>query len=153
MKYLLAFLLALASGNTMAADNNPPIINIDDNNKEMNLAIEKGKNTFHQFEANWKTLKNNGYSIKVAMKNDDGGIEHIWFNPIEINQENIVARCANEPGKISGLKLGDKRTINKSDVSDWMIVVGNKCYGGYTIRVLAKLDPDNAPPFEFVDFK
>jgi uncharacterized protein YegJ (DUF2314 family) len=134
------------------ADNNPPIVNVDDTDKEMNLAIEKAKQTFIHFEKNWKTLKNNGYSIKVAMKTKDNGVEHIWFNPIEINGDKIKAKCANEPGNIDGLKLGDIRTISKTDISDWMIVVGNKCYGGYTIRVLAKMDPANAPPFEFADF-
>ncbi|MEM9660436.1 MAG: DUF2314 domain-containing protein [Planctomycetota bacterium] len=49
------------------------------------------------------------------------------------------------------LNLGDTRTVARNDVTDWMIVVGNKCFGGYTIRVLAKRDPSAAPPLEFVD--
>ena len=63
----------------------------------------------------------------------------------------ITGECANDPEKIPGLKLGDVRTVTRNDVSDWMIVVGNKCFGGYTIRVLAERDPDAAPPLEFVD--
>jgi len=136
-----------------AQDNNPPIINVEKENNKMNDAIQTAKTTFPKFIENWKTLKNNGYSIKVAMKTTDNGTEHIWFNPSEIRGDVITAECANEPRNIAGLKLGDVREINVKDISDWMIVVGKKCYGGYTIRVLAKQDPKNAPPFEFVDFK
>lgn len=65
--------------------------------------------------------------------------------------DKIIGKCANDPVDVPGLGMGDIRKVTRADVSDWMIVVGNQCYGGYTIRVLAKRDPDAVPPLEFVD--
>ena len=60
--------------------------------------------------------------------------------------------CANDPENIAGLRFGDVRTVDRSQVSDWMIMENGECYGGYTIRVLSELDPANAPPLKFVDY-
>ena len=41
--------------------------------------------------------------------------------------------------------------VHFTDISGWMIVVGEKCYGGYTIQVAMKNEPEAAPPFDFVE--
>ncbi|WP_246146477.1 DUF2314 domain-containing protein [Rubripirellula lacrimiformis] len=128
------------------------MIDVDDEDVAMNAAIAKAKETFAQFEQNWKRSGIEGTSVKFSMKTDDGEREHIWFTPITIDDEQITARCANDPRSVSGLKFGDVRTVNRSTVSDWMIMENGKCYGGYTIRVLSELDPESAPPLEFADY-
>lgn len=128
-----------------------PVVNVEDDDAEMVEAIETAKKTLVFFENNWRTMKNDGYSLKFALPTNDGGLEHIWFSPSKIEGKKITGKCANDPVSVPGLKFGDIRTVNRSDVSDWMIVVGNKCFGGYTIRVLADRDPAAAPPLEFVD--
>ena len=119
----------------------------------MNAAMEKARETFPQFLKRWKTMPNDGASVKVGLPTSDGAAEYIWFEPIAITDTHITGICENEPRNVANLKLGDKRTLSRSEVSDWMIMVGDKCYGGYTIRVLAQLDPENAPPFTFADFE
>lgn len=135
------------NGNSL----NRAVVNIEDDDPEMNTAVETAQKTFVFFENNWKTMNNDGYSLKFALPTSDGELEHIWFSPTKINGDQVTGQCANDPAKIPGLKLGDTRTVTRSDVSDWMIVVGNRCFGGYTIRVLAKRDPDAATPLEFID--
>jgi uncharacterized protein YegJ (DUF2314 family) len=115
-------------------------------------AREKAKETFAQFEQNWKRTDIEGFSIKLAMKTDSGDLEHIWFTPSQIDDKQVTATCANDPISISGLKFGDVRTVDRSAVSDWMILENGKCYGGYTIRVLSERDPSNAPPLKFADY-
>lgn len=117
----------------------------------MFAAINTAKETLGFFEKNWKTMENDGYSLKFALPTPDGELEHIWFSPTRIQGDRITGECANDPVSIPGLKIGDTRTVTREDISDWMILVGNKCFGGYTIRVLAKRDPDAAPPLEFAD--
>ena len=126
-----------------------PVVNIEDD-PAMIAAIETAKKTLVFFENNWRTMKSDGYSLKFALPTTDGELEHIWFSPTEIQGDKITGECANNPVKIPGLKAGDTRTVNRSDVSDWMIVVGNRCYGGYTIRVLTERDPAAASPLEFI---
>ena len=151
--YVVASLIVIigCSGASDQSSSVNGVFNVVADDEEMGAAIEKAKGTFSFFESNWKTMKNDGYSIKLALPTVDGDPEHIWFSPISINGDEIVGECANDPVKIPNLKAGDVRTVSREDVSDWMIVVGNQCYGGYTIRVLSERDPSAAPPLEFVD--
>ncbi|MEM9411592.1 MAG: DUF2314 domain-containing protein [Planctomycetota bacterium] len=118
---------------------------------EMNAAISTARDTFPQFLANWKKLPNDGVSIKIAVPTDSGDAEHIWFNPTRITKDKITGTCGSKPVDVAELNYGEERTYDISKLSDWMIVIGKKCYGGYTIRVLAK-QPNFEPPFEFADF-
>ena len=151
MKFLLLLftvLLLFSCGN----NDNPQIINVDANDPEMNMAMEKAKITLDRFFENYQTMENDGYSLKFGLTTSNGSIEHIWFNPIEVDGDTIKAECANEPRDIPGLKIGDVRDLKRDQITDWMIVSGTKCYGGYTIRVLAERDPEHAPPFQYMDF-
>ncbi len=136
------------SGDTSST---PRVVNVEADDPEMIAAIKTAKETFGFFEDNWKTMESDGYSVKFALPTFDGELEHIWFSPTRIQGDNITGECANDPSKIPGLKIGDIRTVTRDDLSDWIIVVGNQCFGGYTIRVLANRDPDAAPPLEFMD--
>ena len=129
-----------------------PVVNVDDSNVEMNQAIDTARETFPQFVDNWKSMPADGVSVKFGMATRDGGVEHIWFEPIKITETEITGTCGNDPVNIAGLKLGDVRTFDRSELTDWMILVGAECYGGYTVRVLVKMEPENAPPLKFVDF-
>ena len=131
---------------------NPPVVGVESGDSEMNSAIAKAQETLEHFFANYQSMPNDGYSLKFRMPTPDGEGEHIWFNPVEVSGDTVTAQCANEPMQIPDLKAGDTRVLSKSDITDWMIIAGSKCYGGYTIRVLAKRDSANAPPFEFADF-
>jgi len=147
----LCFIWGCDSGNRLP-DVPHRVINVDDEDIAMNAAIEKAKETFSQFERNWKRSDIEGFSIKLAMKTDNGEREHIWFTPITIDEKQVTATCANDPEGVTGLKFGDLRTVDRSTVSDWMIMENGKCYGGYTIRVLSERDPNAAPPIEFADY-
>ena len=151
-----SFLLSLALfvGCSESTDRGAPaygVVKIEDNDAEMNAAIDSAKDTLEFFEKNWQTMESDGCSLKFAMPTKNGKIEHIWFSPIKIQGNRITGECANDPANIPDLKNGDIRTVSRGDVSDWMIIVGGKCFGGYTIRVLANRNPGAAPPLEFVD--
>ncbi|MDP1560999.1 MAG: DUF2314 domain-containing protein [Pirellulaceae bacterium] len=118
----------------------------------MNSAIAKAKESFPKFVQNWQKPGIDAVSVKIAMETDTDGLEFIWYTPIKIEGDQITALCANEPEHIPGLRLGDERIVDLSKVSDWMIMQGGKCYGGYTIQVMAEIDPDNAPPFQFAEY-
>ena len=142
----LALLLALATG---CGSPNPAVLNVDENDTAMNEAIAKAGQTFGFFVENWQTMKSDSAAFKIHVKIDDGA-EHIWFSPVSVYQDQLVGICANEPVNIAGLKMGEQRTFSRDDLSDWMILDGNQCHGGYTIEVMSKLSPKDAPPFEFV---
>ncbi|MEM7313925.1 MAG: DUF2314 domain-containing protein [Planctomycetota bacterium] len=136
-----------SSSSSLPSSSN--LAHVEDDNDDMEAAIKKATVTFGYFEANWEKASSAG--VKIGMDTTDDSVEHIWFSPTKIEGNKITARCMNEPVNIPNLKIGDERTVDKSRVSDWMILEGRKCFGGYTIRVLSKLEPENAPPFEFQD--
>lgn len=128
------------------------VVRVEESDEAMVAAIATAKETFGQFERNWEGADLEGVGVKFAMDTDSDGVEHIWFTPTKIEAGQITGSCANDPVEVSGLKFGDVRGVDRSKISDWMIMENGKCYGGYTIRVLAEQQPENAPPFEFADY-
>ena len=143
------FTVQFGCGSSSVRD---PVVKVDETNVEMQDAIDTARKTFDQFVKNWKSMRNDGVSVKFGLPTWDDEIEHIWFNPSEITDTEITGTCGNEPAKVAGLKYGDVRRFDRSELTDWMILQGDKCYGGYTIRVLSKMEPDMAPPLKFIDF-
>lgn len=129
-----------------------PIVGFESDDSEMVRAVSTARNTLEKFESKWKSMKYDDVGIKIAVPTVDDGVEHIWFTPVEISATEVTGICANSPVNVQGLQAGDTRTYPKSDVSDWVILVGEKCYGGYTMRVMSKRQPKMAPPYEYVDF-
>ena len=145
---------APVSDNESAHDDSedPPVVFVESSDEKMNQAMQKARDTFPQFVANWQQ-KNINYSLKFGLKTHDGELHHIWFNPTEMKDGTITAVCANNPRSIPGLSLGDERVLDIAQLSDWLILTADaKCYGGYTIRVLAELDESLDLPYEFVEF-
>ncbi len=149
---LVAFAVSMGcSESPNSSSGGIGVIDVAGDDADMNAAIAKAQETFDFFEANWETMDSDGYSVKFALPTADGQFEHIWFSPTKIAGNQVTGECANDPRGIPELKLGDVKTVDRSAVTDWMIVQGNKCYGGYTIRVLSKQSPEAVPNFTFVD--
>ncbi|MEM7478691.1 MAG: DUF2314 domain-containing protein [Planctomycetota bacterium] len=128
-----------------------PVVNVNADDKKMNEAMETARKTFPKFVANWETMECESQSVKIAVPTSGGGVEHIWFEPTKITATEVTGVCGNDPRNVPGLKLGDRKTYELSQVSDWMIMADGKCYGGYTIRVLIEMTPGEAPEMEFAE--
>lgn len=139
--------LVLGCGSSDRAQDDSNFVQVDENDEAMNAAIEKGKATFDFFKENWQTMENDGYSVKFGLPTTTDELEYIWFNPLEINDGVIRAECANKPIDIPGLNYQDVRELSEDQVADWMIIVGDKCYGGCTIAAMSQFA---APPAGWV---
>lgn len=142
--------VSVTTGCDSTGNGNSGVINVEDDNAAMIAAIEQARATFPKFRENWQS-EWDGVSVKFGIPTTDNSLEHIWFEPVKIDGNSITARCANEPVNVPDLQLGDVRTLSVEDLSDWMIIDGSDCYGGYTIRVLSEMDPANAPAMNFKD--
>ena len=129
-----------------------PVVYVEDDDPAMQAAIEQAKESFDQFLSNYESINADSIGVKFGLETDDKSLEHIWFEPIAITETEFKGICSNDPADVPGLKYGDVKTFSLDRMSDWMIVVGNKCYGGFTIRVLAERQPELVHPLEFVDF-
>lgn len=142
-----ALMLSGCSGGENTGSSNVRAAADDD--PKISAAFAKAKETLPFFLSRWKTMKSDGVSLKFALKNAKGGEEYIWFTPDKIANGEVIATCANKPEDVKGLMLGDTRTFKTSEIKDWMIMVGRKCYGGYTSRAL--IPPGEDPGVTFVD--
>lgn len=95
MKKCLLLSLALIATVVVGCGSGDPVVCVDDSNVEMNKAIETARTTFHQFLKNWKSMPNDGANINFGLPTTTGDVEHIWFKPIEINNDTVKARCGN----------------------------------------------------------
>ncbi len=90
MKYgnwLGALILALISGcdsrpgmsvkDSGNGQSDPTFRAIEDDDAEMNAAIKSAQATLKFFENNWKTMPNDGYSLKFAMHFGRGSRAHL----------------------------------------------------------------------------
>ncbi|MCC9644460.1 DUF2314 domain-containing protein [Rhodopirellula sp. JC740] len=152
--FVFVVLLNLALGCNQPVEQTTEssnFIKVEGDDPEMDSAIETAQETFDYFRKHWQDPSFDGYSVKFALPTPDDDLEHIWFEPTAIDGDQITASCANDPVNLPDLQYGDSRTVGLDSLSDWMLVKGNQCYGGYTIRVLTKRSPEAAPPLEFMD--
>lgn len=147
MKTILSILISLIiiscnkiSNKKVERDNEPDIYNLEETDKEINNAVLKAKQTFAEFENIFinDTKNENSYAIKQEYIIPSGGSEHIWIGQIQLTNNIYIGIINNEPFYTTEVKLGDKVTIKKNKISDWMVInqTNGKAKGGYTIRVL-----------------
>lgn len=114
----------------------------DGNDQVMNKAIETAKQNFEQFEqafvANQKSDKYTDFAIKEGFPTKDGGVEHMWVGDLTFDGKVFTGTLNNKPVMDVSVKQGDKITIDKNRLSDWMYLSNetNQLFGGYTIRVI-----------------
>lgn len=48
--------------------------------------------------------------------------EYLWFRIIEVNGNEVVGELAHEPDIVKNLTEGQKETITKTDITDWVLV-------------------------------
>ena len=83
--------------------------------------------------------KGNGtyFAVKVPVE-DKGEIDHFWLTDIVYRNGKFEGVIGNEPGIVTNVKSGQKWTVKKSEISDWMYMRDGKMFGNYTIRPLLK---------------
>ncbi|MBB6053062.1 YegJ family protein [Armatimonas rosea] len=124
-------------------DGQPDIDMVKDDDREMNAAIAKARQTLPAFVKALQspTTAMQGFSVKAEFK-DANGSEHMWIARPEWDGQNIVGVLANEPNWVKSVKLGDPVKIPGNQISDWMYVENGKLVGGHTERVLfARMSP------------
>lgn len=82
-----------------------------------------------------------GFIVKLGLDVDDAESsssekEHLWYDVLAIDGDNITGRLMNQPYWISGLNEGDVRTYPSEMLTDWMIYGPEKNYTSDTIYEL-----------------
>lgn len=142
--FLLAFIaLALTSCNNKnkgVEDEN--VTYVEDNDQEMNIAMDNARKTFDQFEKafidNQKSNKYVDFIIKEGFPTKDGlSKEHMWVVVLTYNGKDFTGIVSNDPLYETEVQNGDTITVDRNLISDWMYTdnTTNQTYGGYTTRI------------------
>lgn len=142
IKTLLLFfsicILSCNSNRKIERKSEPTIYNVEEDDAEMNKAIEKAKQTLDSFDYAYKNYTRvfTFFGLKKKFE-ENGNVEHIWIGNIhKFESGKYIGVIDNLPEKIKSVKLGDTVEIDKNDVSDWMYIKNSELHGGYTIRLL-----------------
>lgn len=134
----------------------------------MNKAYEQARGSFKYLwrELYWEYRRivpaHSFAMVKVPFKEITNGeemVEHMWINNIEFNGETIKGELVNDPNHLTNVAKGHQTEIPISEISDWMLSIGGKTYGGFTVHAMRsqmsdgeRQDHDNAWGLNFGDF-
>jgi uncharacterized protein YegJ (DUF2314 family) len=147
--FVVGFVVVWGFRSLHDGDNN--VYSYSQVDAEMESAKQRAVNNFEYFKRNWRSKDVAECMVKIAIATPGGDVEHVWFYPIDISDNAIKATCANVPVQIPDLRMGDVKELRINQLSDWMLCVGDKCYGGYTMRVMAKREPLLLHRYNFMD--
>jgi uncharacterized protein YegJ (DUF2314 family) len=116
----------------------------------MAAAMAKARASLPTFEE--RLRKPPATQTRLSLKGrfeDDGHVEHMWIEDVEITPQGYRGRLANNPLDIRSLKLDDRVTVPRERVSDWLAVDDGKLVGGYSLRLQrARLPADKRAEFD-----
>ena len=124
---------------------------VNDDDQQLEHAVRRSRRTVGQFITALRNPPPNSrdFQVKKLFVTKDGTAEHLWLADVKFTGNRFVGVVDNRPGKITGLKVGDKASVNPDEITDWSYVENGKLVGGYTIRVLyAELSNEEKQQFE-----
>ena len=128
-----------AGGNDAA-----PVLHAEQNDPEINAAIERARAELGTFEAAFNAPKptQTKFGVKVALPHA-GGVEHIWLAEPRMEIDSVLGIVEQTPAYATQAKRGDLVRINRSAISDWMFLEDGSLRGGYTMRVAIERLPES----------
>jgi uncharacterized protein YegJ (DUF2314 family) len=105
--------------------------------QEMEAAIAQARSEVDSFLAILSAGDGTDFAVKAAIE-DNGEIEHFWITEIVYHDGEFEGVISNDPGIVGNVKVGDKWTVKKSEISDWMFMRDGKIHGNFTLRPLLK---------------
>jgi len=110
--------------------------------KKMESAIQQARSTFDEFLARFRNPQpgDEAFNVKVRIE-DSHGVEHFWLAELKLDAEHYAGAIGNEPGIVKKVKLGQRYSFSRNDVSDWMYMSHGKMQGNYTLRVILESMP------------
>lgn len=111
---------------------------------EMQAAIAQARREVDAFIAVMASGGASNFAVKVPIE-DQGKVEHFWITNITFREGRFEGRINNEPGIVSNVRLGQKITVGKGEISDWLYMRDGKMHGNYTMRpLLATMSEEEA---------
>jgi uncharacterized protein YegJ (DUF2314 family) len=130
---------------------NSPIFKSPGDDKEMEQAATKARQTFKYFwrEMAWERRRIIPALDLAAVKasftdppeiraQNPGGldVEHMWLLEVEFDGRQIQGTLINSPHSLKSIHEGDRVTVAGKQICDWMYVIAGNVYGGFTVDLM-----------------
>lgn len=110
--------------------------------QEMDAAIARARNEVDGFIAELASRTGSDHAVKARIE-DGGEIEHFWLIDISFQNGEFTGTINNIPELVHNVRIGQKWTVKKAEISDWMFFRDGKMYGNYTLRPLLQAMPSS----------
>ena len=132
-------------------DSESPIFISPGEDPEMEQAAVKARQTFRFFwrEMAWEQRRivpgldlaavKASFSDppEIRAQNPDGlEVEHMWLLEVDFDGRELQGTLINSPHSLQSFSEGERVTLAGKQVCDWMYVIGNHVYGGFTVDLL-----------------
>lgn len=111
------------------------VVAVHTSDSAMAAARRKARATLPRFVKLMEAGTPGTYTVKFPLT-QNGATEHLWMQLTGHDEAGFTGRLANDPVNGRKYRMGDRLTVAKADVEDWMINGGDAMYGGYTARVM-----------------
>ena len=113
---------------------------------EMDAAIKRAIGEVDSFITELESGTGTDYAIKVPIE-DAGKTEHFWLIDVSFSNGTFSGTINNDPGMVSNVTIGQKYSVEKTGISDWMYMKDGLMYGNYTLRPLLVTLPEEEAEF------
>ncbi|MHB8902431.1 MAG: YegJ family protein [Thermoguttaceae bacterium] len=117
---------------------------------EMAAATQRAIGEVDSFISDLNAGRSENYAVKAPIT-ENGETEHFWLTDVTFDGTKFTGTINNEPGMVTNVKMGQKWTLGKTEISDWMYMRDGKMYGNYTLRpLLPTMPPKVADQFRAI---
>lgn len=118
-------------------DSVDPVINYEADDPAMNKAIADARAHLSVFDAELaRRAPGKQFSVKKPFPKADGGNEHMWLIDVKAIDGGFDGRLDNDPESVPTAKIGERYTVKRDELSDWMVIDDQgRMFGAYTVRV------------------
>jgi uncharacterized protein YegJ (DUF2314 family) len=131
-------------------EGEPMVTGFKAEDEEMNAAMRKARDTLDEFEARLRKPPATQQHIGLKARfEQDGNVEHMWIDDIEITPEGYRGKLGNHPVDIKSIDVDSDVLVKRENVSDWLAIDDGKLVGGFTLRVQReRMTPEQRADFD-----
>jgi uncharacterized protein YegJ (DUF2314 family) len=121
----------------------PQVFNVDKHNYAIRRAVRQARRTVGVFilALQKRPPGQSDFEVKKLFMQGDV-VEHMWLSDVTFSGNRFHGRLDNVPRKITGVKMGERFSVDPDEITDWAFIDHGRLIGGYTIRVLySELSP------------
>lgn len=113
------------------------VVDVSTDDPELRAAEAQARATLDDFIAdlNDPPPGHSGHAIKTAFR-DGEATEHMWVGQLAWDGERFTGVLDNDPVDVHNVRMGQRVTVERAEVEDWIYDDGETMVGGYTVRVL-----------------